>query len=65
MIFNEYYPVFKAKGIERCIRTPELEENQAIHQLWKHFDPTIHVKRVTFKKKYKGIINILRFFKSF
>lgn len=51
MIFNEYYPVFKAKGIERCIRTPELEENQAIHQLWKHFDPTIHVKRVTFKKE--------------
>ena len=29
---------FATKGIETCIRTPELEENHAIHNLWKHFN---------------------------
>lgn len=39
IIFNEYYKTFSEKGILNCIRTPELEENHAIHNLWKHFDP--------------------------
>jgi hypothetical protein len=40
---------FTEKGIENCIRTPELEENTAIHQIWKHFDPVIFRRRRTYK----------------
>lgn len=50
IIFDEYYKVFKAKGIENCIRSSELEENHAIHQLWKNFDPIINKKRRTYRK---------------
>lgn len=50
VIFNEYYHTFKEKGIETCIRTPELEDNYAIHQIWKHFDPKVYARRVTYKK---------------
>src|SRR5690606_30398507 len=42
IIFDEYYRTFKEKNIQTCIRTPELEENHAIHNLWKNFDPIIH-----------------------
>lgn len=50
LIFNEYYETFKAKGIVNCVRTPELEENHAIHNLWKNFDPLIHKRRATYIK---------------
>jgi GNAT superfamily N-acetyltransferase len=50
IIFNQYYNVFKQKGIVNCIRTPELEENNAIHNLWKNFDPIIYRRRKTYKK---------------
>lgn len=50
IIFDEYYKTFKEKGIETCIRTPELEDNTAIQQLWKHFDPKIYRKRQTMRK---------------
>ena len=49
IIFNEYYETFTKKGILNCIRTPELEENHAIHNLWKNFDPKIHCRRKTFR----------------
>ena len=51
ILFNQCYETFKAKGIETCIRTPELEENIAIRQLWKHFDPVIHKRRRTYRKE--------------
>lgn len=51
LIFDEYYTTFKAKGINKCIRTPELEENIAIQNLWKTFDPKIVKRRCTFKKE--------------
>lgn len=51
VIFNEYYNTFKEKGIETCFRTPELEDNHAIHQIWKHFDPVVYKRRKTFRKK--------------
>lgn len=51
IIFEEYYNVCLAKGIETCIRTPELEENSAIHNLWKHFDTKINKRRRTYMKK--------------
>ncbi len=50
VIFNEYYHTFKEKGIVNCIRTPELEENTAIRQMWKHFDPITHKRRRTYRK---------------
>lgn len=51
IIFEEYYKVCLAKGIETCVRTPELEENNAIHNLWKHFDTKINKRRRTYIKK--------------
>ncbi|WP_372756450.1 GTP cyclohydrolase [Mariniflexile sp.] len=50
VIFNEYYKTFKEKGIENCVRTPELEDNYAIHQIWKHFNPEVYKRRVTYRK---------------
>lgn len=50
LIFNEYYHTFKEKGIINCIRTPELADNHAIHNLWKHFNPTVNKRRRTYKK---------------
>lgn len=50
IIFNEYYHTFTSKGIVNCIRTPELEENVAIRQMWKHFNPVTHKKRRTYRK---------------
>ncbi len=50
IVFNEYYKTFKAKGIDMCYRTPELEENIAIKQMWKHFDPVVYKRRRTYRK---------------
>lgn len=50
IIFNEYYKVFSEKGIDMCYRTPELEDNHAIHQMWKHFSPVVYKRRRTYRK---------------
>jgi GNAT superfamily N-acetyltransferase len=50
IIFDEYYKTFTEKGITSCIRTPELEDNYAIQNLWKHFNPEIHRRRKTYRK---------------
>lgn len=50
IIFKEYYETFKEKNIQNCVRTPELADNHAIHNLWKHFDPVIFRRRATFRK---------------
>lgn len=50
IIFNEYYKTFQEKKIETCIRTPELEDNVAIRQMWKHFDPVVYKRRRTYRK---------------
>ncbi|NJX15202.1 GTP cyclohydrolase [Tamlana crocina] len=52
VIFNEYYHTFKQKGIEMCYRTPELEDNEAIKKIWKHFNPEVYKRRKTFRKDY-------------
>lgn len=49
IIFDEYYKVFTKNNIENCIRTPELEDNFAMHNLWKNFNPKIHKRRKTYK----------------
>ncbi len=51
IVFNEYHKTFSAKNINMCYRTPELEENTAIRQMWKHFDPVIYKKRCTYRKE--------------
>ncbi|QLG47128.1 GTP cyclohydrolase [Costertonia aggregata] len=50
IIFNEYHKTFTEKEIEMCYRTPELEENTAIQQIWKHFGPVTHKRRRTYRK---------------
>jgi GNAT superfamily N-acetyltransferase len=50
IIFKEYHTTFTEKGIQNCIRTPELADNHAIHLLWKNFDPKIICRRKTFIK---------------
>ncbi|MFD2917813.1 GNAT family N-acetyltransferase [Psychroserpens luteus] len=50
VIFNEYYETFRKLGIETCYRTPELEDNEAIHKIWKHFFPVVYRRRKTFRK---------------
>lgn len=50
IIFNEFYHTFQKRKIENCIRTPELEDNIAIRQLWKHFDPVVYKRRRTYRK---------------
>lgn len=50
IIFDDYYKVFKKNKIENCIRTPELEENHAMNNLWKNFNPVIHKRRKTYRK---------------
>lgn len=51
VIFIEYYNIFTEKGIINCYRTPELEDNEAIHKIWKHFDPVVVKRRKTYRKK--------------
>lgn len=50
IIFDEYYKTFSEKGIKNCVRTPQLVENNAMHNIWKHFDATTHKQRCTYKK---------------
>jgi GNAT superfamily N-acetyltransferase len=50
VMFSQYYHTFTSMGIESCVRTPELEENTAIKQIWKNFDPKIYKRRKTFRK---------------
>lgn len=50
VIFEEYFKVFNKNGVRNCIRTPELEDNHAIHNLWKNFNPRIHKRRRTYRK---------------
>jgi len=50
ILFNEYSKTFREKKIEMCYRTPELADNTAIQQIWKHFDPVVYKRRRTYRK---------------
>lgn len=50
IIFDGYIKAFKARGVKTMVRTPELEENTAIHQIWKNFNQVTHKRRRTYKK---------------
>ena len=49
IIFDEYIKAFDAIGVKTMVRTPELEENTAIHQIWRHFNPITHKRRRTYR----------------
>ncbi|APG64020.1 GTP cyclohydrolase [Tenacibaculum todarodis] len=49
IIFDQYTKTFAPLGIENCIRTPELKDNEAIHKLWKDFNPETHKRRRTYR----------------
>ena len=55
IIFNEYYLTFKERGIINCFRTPELADNAASINLWKHFNTVVHCRRKTFRKELNSI----------
>ena len=40
---------FDLQGVETMVRTPELEENTAIHQIWRNFSPVTHKRRRTYR----------------
>jgi hypothetical protein len=46
VIFSEYYHTFKGW---KTVSTPELADNTAIHNLWKHFNTEINCRRKTFR----------------
>lgn len=50
IIFEDFYKVFQKNNIRHCIRTPELETNHAMNNLWKNFNPKIHKRRKTYRK---------------
>ena len=50
VIFDMYTKTFAQKGIVNCIRTPELEDNEAIRKIWENFDPITHKRRRTYRK---------------
>jgi hypothetical protein len=49
IIFDQYTKTFAPLGIENCIRTPELEDNEAIKKLWGKFNPETHKRRRTYR----------------
>ena len=50
IIFDQYTKTFTPLGIENCIRTPELEDNDAIQKLWENFSPETHKRRRTYRR---------------
>ena len=53
ILFKEMHTTFIEKGIQNCIRTPELADNTAIHLLWKNFEPEVICRRKTYSKMLK------------
>ena len=50
ILFNECYDTFEKLGVKNCFRTPELEDNIAVQQIWKRFDPELYKRRRTYRK---------------
>ena len=50
ILFTEFKTEFNKRGVRMCHRTPELEDNYAIHRLWDNFNTTLTIKRQTMKK---------------
>ena len=52
MIIYEFHQTFHKKGVVNCYRSPELETNLAIQQMWKYFKPTVYKRRCTYKMEF-------------
>lgn len=50
VVFDEYLASIENTNIATMVRTPELEENTAIHQIWKNFDQVTHKRRRTYRR---------------
>ena len=55
LIFDEVSAIFRRKGITQTETNPELEENVAVQQLWKHNSPVKHKERSTFRIDLKNL----------
>jgi GNAT superfamily N-acetyltransferase len=55
LIFDEVSAIFRRKGITQTETNPELEENVAVQQLWKHNSPVKHKERSTFRIYLKNL----------
>jgi len=51
ILFEENRKTFSKKGVVNCIRTPELEDNEAIRKIWENFSPITHKRRRTYRKE--------------
>lgn len=51
IIFDQYTKTFTNLGIKNCIRTPELEDNEAIKKIWENFNPETHKRRRTYRRE--------------
>ncbi|NQX86062.1 MAG: GTP cyclohydrolase [Flavobacteriaceae bacterium] len=50
IIFHEFYKEFTKKGAQEFLRGPELDNNKAIQQIWRHFKPEVYKRRATYRK---------------
>jgi GNAT superfamily N-acetyltransferase len=51
IVFDEFYKTCIEKGCHTFVRTPELEDNTAIANIWKAFSPETHQRRRTYRKE--------------
>lgn len=50
LVFEQMHVLFRKNGITQVETNPELEENNAIQQLWKSYDNELHKRRRTYKR---------------
>jgi GNAT superfamily N-acetyltransferase len=50
IIFAEFNKSVTRNGIKKLIRTPELEDNEAVSRIWKNFKQKTHKRRSTYRK---------------
>lgn len=53
IIFKEMFESFKKHNIKFLETNPELIENQSVQSLWKDYNPRLHKRRKTFKRRVK------------
>ncbi|MFB0938164.1 MAG: GNAT superfamily N-acetyltransferase [Candidatus Azotimanducaceae bacterium] len=50
LIFDAFHKTYTKRGVDKIFRTPELEENQAINNIFRNFQPVNHKRRRTYRK---------------
>lgn len=49
IIFDEFIKSVSKNGVKKIVRTPELEDNEAINKIWKNFNQKTHKRRRTYR----------------